>query len=362
MNTTFQNGTNSAPLVFCHFGNSPYLPYVFACARLSNPSKRIVLLGDESNRRTAERHGLVHHPYKDFAKGSEIETFERVFCRVIGPKRSYLRGDIDWIKFVFQRWFYVYNYLRSENIRSFWHFDTDNMLLDDLARHEPRLMDYDCTEQCNGKCLNGFISNLDVVSNYLAKINDIFQRIQFLREIQHNFNISNPTFAFTEMDAYSIFKEEEHPRSIHLAAPHNGTMFDDAICQTHGMEMERLYYGKHIKKVFLADKGQFFCKNKSTQELVRMASLNLSWVPILIFDNVLRHRKRRISNEPFIASNDCAIGQTLASCFPSCNYLLNEGPREVWRYGLKILLRPTLNRIERNQKRINKQPDGKNPI
>lgn len=347
MNTNSQHGANSAPLVFCHFGNSPYLPYVFACARLSNPDKRIVLLGDESNRRTAERHGLVHHPYMDFAGGSEIETFERVYRRVIGPKSGYMRGKIDWIKFVFQRWFYVYNYVRAEKIPSFWHFDSDNMLLDDLTAYEPWLMHYDCTEQCNGKCMNGFISNPNVVGNYLAKINDVFTRQDLLAKMEQEFVAHHPTYAFTEMRAYELFKHEDRPRSFHLATPKDGVAFDDCICQSHGMEMERLFFRKHIKKVFLAVNGHFFCQGRIDHQFVRMASLNLSWVPLFVYDNVLRHRQQRLPGNSLPVLPDGRSG-TLASCFPSWHYLVHEGFFEVTRVGWKFFLQPALSRLARN--------------
>jgi len=341
MTVRAQHTYRSAPIIFCHFGNSPYLPYVFACATLSNPGKQIVLLGDESNRRTAERFGLVHVPFAAIPQGEATATFEHVYRRVTGPKCGHLRDGTDWIKFVFKRWFHVYDFLSRNKIRSFWHFDSDNMLLDDLSVHESRLATYDCTEQCNGCCMNGYMANCDVLGRYLSKINELFQRKELLDTMSREFHDVHLTYAFTEMRAYKIFKQEDHLRTFHLNAVTDGTAFDDCICQEHGMEMERLYFGKHIKKVFLSDNGQFHCRSLSDHTFVRMASLNLSWVPIFVFDNVLRHRQQRTSTGKTCVPHEFSgNAHTLASSPLSWSYLLKDGPREVWRYGLTHAVYP----------------------
>ena len=61
-----------APIIFCHYGKSKYLPYVFECVKTSNPDKDIILLGDSSNEELAEKFGLIH--YK-FSFGKDIEVF-----------------------------------------------------------------------------------------------------------------------------------------------------------------------------------------------------------------------------------------------------------------------------------------------
>ena len=61
------------------------------------------------------------------------------------------------------------------------------MLLDDLSVYEPRLAAYDCTEQCNGSCMNGYITNMDVLGRYLTKINEVFQRTELLTKLEQEF-------------------------------------------------------------------------------------------------------------------------------------------------------------------------------
>ena len=68
----------NSPIIFCHYGNSEYLPFVFQAARLTNPEKDIFLLGDSENKWLESATGIQHYYFTDFEFGIEIETFEKV--------------------------------------------------------------------------------------------------------------------------------------------------------------------------------------------------------------------------------------------------------------------------------------------
>ncbi len=285
----------NAPILFCHYGNSTYLPYVLEVARLTNPDKEIFLLGDQDNRWLGAAKNIKHYFFDDYRYGNEIETFDLVYRLVQGKRHNPIRGGKDWVNFVFKRWFYINNFLISQGIDDFWHFDSDNMILDALARHEKKFRRYDCTEQCNGICMNGYISKRSVVSQYIRTINGIFQNQKYLEDLQREFDQENEDFAFTEMRAYKIFKEsKEYPiHSIRLNTIIDGSTFDDCICQEHGMEMERILYSKDIKKVYLSPHGEFYCQEKASHHFVKMNSLNLSWVPDSLFKIVLHQARKQ---------------------------------------------------------------------
>ena len=280
--------TEEAPIIFCHYGNSKYLRYVFSCAELSNPDKKIFLLGDKKNQWLAKKHKNVEHRmFEDYANGRQIETFERVYKLVQGPKQ---RRNKHWVNFVFKRWFYIQNFISSENLGSFWHFDSDTMILDTLQKHESKYYPYDCTEQCNGSCLNGFITEPSIVSDYLEKINTLFEDAEYMQQQQDEFDLKNQKFVYTEMRAYEEFKKDGL-NSTRLNTILDGSTFDDCICQTHGMEMEPLPNGRVIKKVYSADDGIFYCYHEGRKALTRMNTLNLSWVPIGLYTIILKHLK-----------------------------------------------------------------------
>ncbi len=59
------------------------------------------------------------------------------------------------------------------------------------------------------------------------------------------------------------------------------------------MEMETPARGPAVKKVFLWADGRAFCYDKRRGQIVKMNSLNLSWVPIDYFRYVLSHAEKR---------------------------------------------------------------------
>ncbi len=286
------------PIIFCHYGDTPYLRYTLSCARLNNPDKDVVLLGDVHNRRVAGACGVKHYPFEDFNYGSDLETFGRVYRLIHGRRFRPVIGNRDWVNFVFQRWFFVRNFVKSFVIGDFWHFDSDNMLLDSLSQHEHKYRGYECTEQCDGICMNGYISGPEIVDRYIRKINELFQREEYLDEQKREFDRVNPRYAFTEMRAYDIFRKEEQVRSLRLNSVIDGSAFDDCVCLEQGMESENLANGRQVKKVLLHADGRFFCRERQSLRLVQMNSLNLSWVPLYVFGLVWAHAlKRRAGSE-----------------------------------------------------------------
>ena len=289
----------NAPIIFCHYGNTKYLPYVLEVAGLTNPDKDIFLLGDQDNKWLEGTKNVKHYFFDDYQCGDEIEAFDQFYRLVQGKKHKHTKGGKDWVNFVFKRWFYVNNFLISQDIDDFWHFDSDNMILDSLAHHEEKFKSYDCTEQCNGMCMNGYISRRSVVLKYVRKINHLFQDNEFLKEQQREFDELNENFAFTEMKAYQLFKEciGCGVNTIRLNTIIDGSTFDDAIRQEHGMEMECLLSGKNVKKVYFSPDGRFYCYQKASDSFVKMNSLNLSWVPNAIFKIVLTQARKQSSKD-----------------------------------------------------------------
>ena len=300
-----------APILFCHYGDSEYLRYTLACARHRNPEAAIYLLGDASNARTARRSGVVHQRFAELEYGERLGIFDAVYRLVQGPRHQHLRGGRDWVNFVFRRWFYVFNFVVRQRIGAFWHFDSDTMLVEALHEHEPRLAAYDHTEQCGGHCMNGYISRAEVLGRYLDKINELFRREEYLRRQQEEFDTIHPRFAYTEMRAYQTFKHEERLRAVRLAEVVEGSTFDDAIGQSHGMKMESLPAGRAMKRVYLGPAGTFWCERQDGT-LVRMNSLNLSWMPIHVFHHALAHA-RTGRPDGRVVLVDPATAPTLAS-------------------------------------------------
>jgi hypothetical protein len=290
----------NSPIIFCHFGSSEYLPFVFQMAAEKNPEKDIFLLGDASNKYLADKYNIKHRFFSDYSKGVEIELFDSVYKLVKGNRHRHIRNGVDWVNFVFKRWFYVYNFIKEEEIKSFWHFDSDNLILDSLARHEIKFSKFDCTEQCEGACMNGFIANNAVVLGYINQINRLFQDDIYLKKMQEDFDSNDPSFAFTEMAAYGQFKKCCHPATVALSSIIAGESFDDCLCHEHNMTME--YYpplGRKIKKINF-ESGSAYASLGGGGQRVRMVTLNMSWLPLDFYKAVVEH-----------TSNECRIPEAL---------------------------------------------------
>lgn len=282
-----------APVIFIHYGNSAYLKYTLLSAKLFNNDKRVILLGDQSNLHYKQI-GIEHYEFSDYATGPEIELFYKVYQFIAGKDHS----RPEWTNFVLRRWFMLYNFIFVHKIEKFWTFDSDTLILYRLSDHEHKFIDYDSTEQCIGKCMNGFITNIKVVKGYIDKINELFQRKDYLVKQSKDFE-SYPDFAFTEMRAYLTYKEESNINSIRLSTIINQETFDDCICIPEDMETyDNKLNGQIVKKIYMALDGHIFTFHLLTKKFVKLNTINLSWVPLNLFKKILKHSKKKLEIMP----------------------------------------------------------------
>ena len=243
---------SSPPIVFCHYGNVDYLAKALLCASLTNPSTRKILLGDSSNKYTALACGWEHFSMENI-NSMLRSSFNENFKYIRGPLHGITKNGGDWLRFVFERWYYVQEFCISNNIAKFWHFDSDVMIVEDLRIFTPALMsNYDYTTQCNDSCLNGFIDS-SMLTDFCQFIIDLFKNTDFIQAQQLEFDTVNPNFAFTEMRAFLEFRDSavNTYRGIHLESIFEGWCFDDCICQEDDFSMiYHSYTNRHIKNIF----------------------------------------------------------------------------------------------------------------
>ena len=280
-------------LIFSHYGYSDYLEFTLACARKTNPSARLIFLGDQKNKGVAERNGWEHYCFDDY-ESSLHPRFNDVFRHIQGVNHNPIKNGRDWLRFVFERWFFIESFVTELNITRFWHFDSDTMLINKLDDLAPTLSNFEFTVQCNNTCLNG-IMNRNIVTEYCAHICKLFEDPQFVSRQQLEFDSIHPDYAFTEMRAFDNFKELTSLPWANLMQYNEAVVFDDCICQEHGFEMVRLLNGQFVKNVF-SDKGRFY--GYRDKEKIEFATLNLSWVPLYVFRWALESLDEK--NTPFL--------------------------------------------------------------
>ena len=106
------------PILFIHYGPAYYLRWALGFARRSNPGKRIILLGDSTNKHIAR--GLAEFvDFKSLGGTQKEQEFQRV-CQVIQGERhrfNKANGGEFWLKFVFRCRFLLEGFLGRENSR-----------------------------------------------------------------------------------------------------------------------------------------------------------------------------------------------------------------------------------------------------
>ena len=150
----------SSPIIFCHYGNSDYLKYTLKSARYFNPGNEIILLGDSLNKDLANAENVRHIYLSSFESNSLMAKFENAYSHIAGNRH----GREFWLKFNFKRYYYIYAFLVSESIDSFWYFDSDVLILSDLTTQEQKFNNFDFAVQSN---INGFIKSSDSLIKYL---------------------------------------------------------------------------------------------------------------------------------------------------------------------------------------------------
>jgi LmbE family N-acetylglucosaminyl deacetylase len=294
------NEMPKAPIVFIHYGDSYYLQHTLRAAVKFNPDKKVVLLGDSSNAQY-RRLGVEHVHFSDFEGGEALEAFDNVYQYIAGDE---LRRP-DWVQFVFRRWFLMHNFLESRKYERFWTFDSDTLIVSQLASREARFSHVDCTEQCSGICMNGLINNLRVVRSYLRVINALFKNEEFLQEQRKRVRTKSD-YAFTEMAAYVAFRDRTPIRTMRLGEVIEGETFLDCLCtvaehreyldddhyELHGKRV----WGHDVKRLYLGSDGTIYAKRRISRELVRLNTINLSWIPRDIYETLASHSERQLAS------------------------------------------------------------------
>jgi hypothetical protein len=267
----------SAPILLIHYGNSSYLPYVIKVAKHFNPRREIIFLGDEHNEYVTSL-GALHYKFTSVRDSAELRYFNRVYHRVVNPRYP----KSKWAQFVLQRWYMINTFVATHKIDQFWTFDSDNFILTDLTPYEADFAQYDCTSQCSGNCMNGFISNSAIVQKYVDKMNALLSDEDYVKS-WHLRYANDRTLFYNEMEAFKVFVRDERIRHFHLAKIRNGAMFDDSITYANGMEVyDKTIKGRSVKKLY-SHNDQIYCRHIASSSFIRMNNLNLSWMPKYIF-------------------------------------------------------------------------------
>jgi hypothetical protein len=266
----------TSPIIFCHYGNSDYLKHTLKSARYFNPDKEIILLGDSINKDLATCENVRHIFLTNLESNSLITDFENSYSHIAGNSH----GREFWLKFNFKRYYYIYAFLVSESIESFWYFDSDVLILSDLSIQEQKFINYDFAVHSN---INGFIKSRNSLYKYLlhniSAFSDNLFLLYQLKKIE-----DNPSLALTEMATFKTFKEKKCVKSIKLNTIINDETFDECILNSDGMVTT--IKGRMYKKLFCDIFGNFYCLDSIKMKYIKMITLNMSGANSLLLRKI----------------------------------------------------------------------------
>ncbi len=111
-------------ILFLHKNDSWYLPYSLRQCVTSNPSARVILLGDESNRKY---NGIVeHHCISNYFQ--RADAFSKLYI-------NYSTWPGDYELFCMQRWFIWLEFMEKFNIEEALLPDTDVLIMQDVEKY-----------------------------------------------------------------------------------------------------------------------------------------------------------------------------------------------------------------------------------
>ena len=275
------------PIIFIHYGNTPYLRSTLKSSQISNPYKKKILIGDKSNKQVAQENGWTHFELDDL-KSEKREKFNSIFYWVQGRYHNPIRAGKDWLRFGFDRFFALESLIIKQKIKEFWHFDSDTMIVRDLSKFEGSIKyaGIDATTLCDGKCQAGYM-NAKALEEYTNVIIEDYEDKDFLNSLIIEFT-KRPYLAFVEFRSFVrlIDKGNLHIKQLSSLFSEEGIWFDDCICQRQGFKL--FYYPKlstGLKDLYFRN-NEFLCKKKDNMEF-KFASINCSWVDNHVFNWVI---------------------------------------------------------------------------
>lgn len=283
--------SNPPPILLIHYGPARYLRWALTSARRTNPTARIVLLGDECNRQSAR--GLAEfYPFENFAGGELVGRLDKSFRVIQGERHRFtkLGGMETWLRFVFRRWFLLGEFLTREGIDSFWTFDSDTLFLGNLTLRAERFHSFDATCQCKGACLNGWVGSSELVHRYNKFTLGLFQDDAYLKSQVLRLKV-DAGLAFNEMDAFSEFVRREGIRTFHAQESVDSEAFDDALAFVKGFEPapEKVLGRTEVKRLWVDSAGRIFAR-RDDRSFVRLLTCNMSWMPDFLWKRLMEYR------------------------------------------------------------------------
>ena len=215
-----QQNTKEAPcIIYFHEGFSPYLPFALRQARRSNPSARIILLGDSQNR--FQEIQYEHHLLSDY--DGRHQEFSECY-------RHFHPGHLGDERRCIERWIYLSEFLKKQQIEEFLFLDSDMLLFSDIREILLTTQGYDAAGAPMFWAFCFFLKK-NLVGNFTDWIFQQYRNPAVIEKWgaafrRHLAGEKEQAGIIQDMALAKMFIEEKGIRVLDLTQPANGKIVD----------------------------------------------------------------------------------------------------------------------------------------
>lgn len=193
---------NISPVIFIHYGNSPYLYHSLTQAVLVAPDRPVYLVGDDSN----HCHPFVKHWHYTPYSASAF-AFAEKYLHLSGNTRGFEL-------FCFQRWFILRDFMAVTGIERAVYLDSDMMLFDDLTQDWNAIGNTPLA--ICGIMPPAFINNLAVLDLFCRFLEDSYSVPEERTRLQLRYNemlAAGVIGGICDMTFWEMFRQQ-HPHLV----------------------------------------------------------------------------------------------------------------------------------------------------
>jgi len=206
-------------IIYFHEGFSPYLPFALSQAARSNPSARIILLGNEQNK--IKGISYEHHMLSDYS--SRHQEF-------VNSYRHFHPGCLEDERRCIERWIFLAEFVQKHRIEEFLFLDSDTLLFEDVRVLFERCHGYDAggTPIFTGLC--AFLKK-DLVPDFADWILEQYRDPAVVQAWERRFQKHmegerDEGAVIQDMALAMMFIRERRIRVLNLTQPKQGKMVD----------------------------------------------------------------------------------------------------------------------------------------
>lgn len=190
-------------IIFIHKGDSWYLPYALHQCVKSNPSARVILLGDVANKKY---NNIVEHQLiEDYSL--EADEFSKLY-------QHYSTSSYNYELFCFQRWFIWLNFMQKHKIDKALLPDTDVLILQDISLYFSYVQrPFFITKGQSNHMGFMYISRtaLNEVCNYITDVYKQEPKTRILKSIFENYLKIEKYGGISDITLFSNYEELHKP-------------------------------------------------------------------------------------------------------------------------------------------------------